>query len=562
MSDFRIQRADGTSRKVGGYKAKAPDDAKQFEGSIGADQLPPSVDLRPHLTPVEDQGDTNSCVANATAGAFEYLLKQHTGSNYDVSRMFIYYNARKLEDDDIEDEGTAIHDAVDSLKKYGVCAEKTWPFDEGRVNAQPHANAYDEADEAMVDQLEQVPTELEVWRQCLAEGRPIIFGVALYDSFDKARKGKVPLPTDRETTRGKHGRHAMLCVGYSDSDELFIVRNSWGAKWGDEGYCYIPYAYLMNEDYNSGDSWVIRHVNGVGEPDRSTWGDDASILPDLDQAELHRMSDAEYQVMLEAFGEVPVESRLALLYLVAAGSDGKLTQQELMALGQEVQRMHVALGSELSAVAVLDFAGQHVGDGDLVEESIVLLGAHLTRGLLATILKSMRSIAGADGLGESESAFLDAVTAAWEVGGRDESAASDDEEEEEETTGENEVPGEGDVIQRTDEDRGDLFAWWDGSELTADTQFLCEMNEVALVLDAESEALVATLGPGRHALPPSLGRYVGGGEVMVIFLTTTAVDLVAEGALEDLDEEPWVEPRSAGDGEGPHQGARAAAPAR
>jgi hypothetical protein len=544
MSDFLIQRADGTRRKVGGYKSKAPDDAKQFEPSLGLEELPPSVDLRPHLTPVEDQGETNSCVANATAGAFEYLIKQHTGSNYDVSRMFIYYNARKLEDDDIEDEGTAIHDAVDSLKRFGVCAEKTWPFDENRVNAKPHANAYDEADEAMVDQLEQVPTELDAWRHCLAEGRPIIFGVALYDSFDKARKGKVPMPTDRETTRGKHGRHAMLCVGYSDTDELFIVRNSWGSKWGDNGYCYIPYEYLMNGDYNSDDSWVIRHVNGVGEPDRSTWGDDASILPDLDQAELHRMSDAEYQVMLEAFGDVPVESRLALLYLVAAGSDGKLTQQELMALGKEVQRMHVALGSELSAVAVLDFAGQHVGDGNLVEESIVLLGSHLTRGLLATILKSMRSIAGADGLGEDESSFLDAVTAAWEIGGRDESADSeeeDDEEEDSDSDEEGSSGGSSEFIQRAPEDRGDLFAWWDGSELTAQTQFMCDVNEIILVLDAETEELVAELNAGRSSLPPSLGRYLSGGEVLVIFLTITPVTLETEGALEDVDDEPWCE---------------------
>ena len=536
MSDFHIQRADGTRRKVAGYKSKTPDDAKQFESSL-TEELPPSVDLRPHLTPVEDQGDTNSCVANATAGAFEYLIKQHTGTNYDVSRMFIYYNARKLEDDDIEDEGTAIHDAVDSLKKYGVCAEKTWPFDINRVNAKPHANAYDEADEAMVDQLEQVSTDLDTWRQCLAEGRPIIFGTVLFDSFDKARKGKVPLPTEKETTRGKHGRHAMLCVGYSDADELFIVRNSWGTKWGDNGYCYITYEYLMNDDYNSGDSWVIRHVNGAAEPDRSTWGDDASILPDLSQGELHRMSDIEYQVMLEAFGEVPIESRLALLYLVAAGSDGNLTRQELEALGKEVQRMHTALGSELSAVAVLDFAGKHVGDEALIEESIVLLGAHLTRKLLATILASMKSIASADGLGEEEASFLDSVTSVWEVGGRDETTDEDEDGDADDAM----TGGSDSVIRRGEDDAGDLFAWWDGSELVADTQFVCNGDEVVLVLDAGTEELVTQVGPGRHALPASLKRYVGGDEVLVIFLSTGMVELSAEGALEDVDDEPWAE---------------------
>jgi C1A family cysteine protease len=46
----------------------------------------------------------------------------------------------------------------------------------------------------------------------------------------------------------------MLCVGYSDPDRVFIVRNSWGSDWGDKGYCYIPYDYLMSEKYNDGDS--------------------------------------------------------------------------------------------------------------------------------------------------------------------------------------------------------------------------------------------------------------------------------------------------------------------
>ena len=96
-------------------------------------------------------------------------------------------------------------------------------------------------------------------------------------------------------------------------------------------------------------------------------------------------------------------------------------------------------------------------------------------------------------------------------------------------------------IQREDGDRGDVFAWWDGSELDAETQFSCDVNEVILVLDAESEDLVATLGPGRHALPPALKRLAGQGEVLVIFVTTGPMGIEAGGALDDLADEPWVE---------------------
>ena len=40
--------------------------------------------------------------------------------------------------------------------------------------------------------------------------------------------------------------HAMVLCGYSDKDKVFIVRNSWGERFGDKGYCYIPYSYITD----------------------------------------------------------------------------------------------------------------------------------------------------------------------------------------------------------------------------------------------------------------------------------------------------------------------------
>jgi hypothetical protein len=76
----------------------------------------------------------------------------------------------------------------------------------------------------------------------------------------------------------------MLCVGYSDKDRMFIVRNSWGPAWGDQGYCYIPYDYVMHSDYNGHDSWIIKAVNdldfsaGVWEEGGSVFADEGSLL--------------------------------------------------------------------------------------------------------------------------------------------------------------------------------------------------------------------------------------------------------------------------------------------
>ena len=53
--------------------------------------------------------------------------------------------------------------------------------------------------------------------------------------------GVVSMPKNTEVLIGGH---AMMLVGYDKSN--FIVRNSWGDKWGDGGYCYVPYNYLTD----------------------------------------------------------------------------------------------------------------------------------------------------------------------------------------------------------------------------------------------------------------------------------------------------------------------------
>jgi C1A family cysteine protease len=53
------------------------------------------------------------------------------------------------------------------------------------------------------------------------------------------------------------GGHAMCCVGYDMEKQMFIVRNSWGTEWGDNGYCYFPFEYLV---YFGDDFWTVRNT--------------------------------------------------------------------------------------------------------------------------------------------------------------------------------------------------------------------------------------------------------------------------------------------------------------
>jgi len=414
---FALVAADGLERIVKGYKPSKPrPGATVFQpAKAGVSRLPAKVDLREHLTPVEDQGGTNSCSANATAGAFEYLFKRHHGVRRDVSRLYIYYNGRYVADaDNIEDEGSTLSDIIDGVKEYGACTETTWKFKEDAVNDEPDGEAYDEGATFVVHDAERVPTNLKAWKTALAAGHPIIFGVSLFSSFDKHRKpGLVPMPSSTETSRGDHAGHAMLAVGYSDADKVFIVRNSWGRSWGDKGHCYMPYDYLMNPEYNFDDSWVLKGVEEV-TPDEEGWSDDEdSVLPSSADV-IASMDDETWAAFLEEMGETPFEQRLALLFLAAVGADGKISDAELEIVAEHLTPVLEAIGGNQNAKGVLKQAKKLLDDEALLEETKDVIWNNFDYDVLHRIIEQLTEAASADGFGKAERAFIDDLYAYWE----------------------------------------------------------------------------------------------------------------------------------------------------
>ncbi|HEY9664070.1 MAG TPA: C1 family peptidase, partial [Allocoleopsis sp.] len=274
-------------RRIGGYRAGQRPENTIFHqiGRFLQHQLPPKVDLRKYMTEVEEQVG-NSCVANAFVGAYEYLAKRDLGEAGDVSRLFVYYNARAREGCEQEDGGTQMYCAIESLREYGACSESFWPNAESLLCEEPYIDAYEHAANYKIVEAEYLETDLNVWKHTLAEGYPIAFALNTFESFDEAthNRGRVPMPKPSDNVRDTHGWHAMLCVGYSDKDRMFIVRNSWGTAWGDRGYAYIPYAYVMHRDYNAHDSWMIKSISDldfstdVWEADESFFADDNSLL--------------------------------------------------------------------------------------------------------------------------------------------------------------------------------------------------------------------------------------------------------------------------------------------
>jgi C1A family cysteine protease len=203
------------------------------------------VDLRPYCTPVEDQGRIGSCTANAAVGALEYHGIRRDGRSPDLSRMFVYYNARQMRGDVYSDKGATIPQAMASVLAFGACREQVWPYDPALFALRPSPQAYEDAKRFEAIQYARVDNGNRAI-QALAEGLPVVFGTWLprrcYE--EAANTGVIPQPTDAERRAAPSGGHAMLIVGYDRREQAFLVRNSWGVQWGDRGYCRIPFDVL------------------------------------------------------------------------------------------------------------------------------------------------------------------------------------------------------------------------------------------------------------------------------------------------------------------------------
>jgi hypothetical protein len=82
---------------------------------------------------------------------------------------------------------------------------------------------------------------LNQWQSWLAAHGPILAGLNVDQTWDNATSTKGNLDTPLPKTA--RGGHAIAVVGYTATGR-FIIRNSWGPAWGDNGFAYASPAYI------------------------------------------------------------------------------------------------------------------------------------------------------------------------------------------------------------------------------------------------------------------------------------------------------------------------------
>lgn len=247
------------------------------------------VDLRSNCSPIEDQGGLGSCTAQAAVGVVEYFENRAFDSHINGSRLFVYKATRNLMGV-TGDTGAWLRNTMGALVLCGCAPEYYWPYTDSApdFDEEPSPFVYAVADnyEALKyfchDPLAENRSPslvLFTVRLYLAMGIPSMFGFWGFEQghweggtyLSPYHSGEIPYPCPSDSTQWGH---AVVAVGYDDKKKIendhcpnvtstgaLLIRNSWGTDWGDSGYGWLPYDFVLNR--YALDFWSLLNMEWV-----------------------------------------------------------------------------------------------------------------------------------------------------------------------------------------------------------------------------------------------------------------------------------------------------------
>lgn len=254
--------------------------------------IPPvatQIDNRKYCTPIKNQGTIGSCTAFAAVGMYEYLEKKTNGKFLEGSELFVYKLTRYImsqrgqNGDGAGDTGAFIRNALGCLVYYGVPPAEIYPYDVTKFDEEPPTRVYIMAQNYQVLEyfrldydIKDPHTNLNRIKEWSAKGFPIQFGFTVYKSAlaQSQTTGAIAYPSNNDSVIGGH---SVVIVGYDDNKNIgntdngknttgaFIIRNSWGVEWGEKGYGYLPYEYILSGHGLAQDFWCIVKNEYIGK---------------------------------------------------------------------------------------------------------------------------------------------------------------------------------------------------------------------------------------------------------------------------------------------------------
>ncbi len=297
------------------------------------------VVLTDYVPPVRSQGQYGTCTAWATGY---------------YARTIMYARENNLSKTDLEDDrnvfspldvylsidrapncgGSWPGSAFEVMQNRGIATLATAPYENlGDCSQSPSSSWTNEASKYKIDSYRTVDfTSVEAVKSYLQQGRPVQVSCVLGLDFQSKRDGEVMYSDDYSGSPDNHGRHAMVCVGYDDdkgANGAFLIVNSWGTNWGDDGYVWIDYKYFTaGEDANGlvYSAYVIEGDKGglsdeildddVINPNHRVDGKDlmASELIDREEKEYDDDRYITYNVFNRGKAEIPASDQWNVVY--------------------------------------------------------------------------------------------------------------------------------------------------------------------------------------------------------------------------------------------------------
>lgn len=190
--------------------------------------------------PIYNQLNLGSCTANGVLRAWRIVLLRTIGGlhYFDPSRLAHYYWTRALDGSQAFDAGAYIRDAMKILGTVGVAPEALWPYIVDRFAIAPPAAVVAKAAQRLKVEYLAVEQTANQIKGAIAQRRPVVFGMTVYESTDRAleHNGVVPVPGAGEA---ELGGHCLVIEDYDDvnfAEPVYLGPNSWGDDVGLGAY--------------------------------------------------------------------------------------------------------------------------------------------------------------------------------------------------------------------------------------------------------------------------------------------------------------------------------------
>jgi hypothetical protein len=224
-----------------GYIPDLPDNRDWLVAAhprIGSASVLAEIDLRSFADPADNQLGASACVGFALAAGID-IRGRIQGLDLRRSSRVAPYTMARADQKPLRDEGCRPRDAINGIRHWGVIPEELAPFNEATIN-QPLKwgqlqHAMDSRDVKTWRIDSSGPNRCDVVYQTLSSGIVVAMAIVVDRAVDEYRAGQVIGPA-----RGAdRGGHYVLCVGFRAADGAFLLRNSWGRQYGEDGYMWL-----------------------------------------------------------------------------------------------------------------------------------------------------------------------------------------------------------------------------------------------------------------------------------------------------------------------------------